>query len=1170
MADQLRHLVDDPGLAAILGQEPEVQVPEIGRAVALTALAAAGSRPVVVVVAATVADADRLAGDLATLADQLVGTPPPAGDRSSPWRHFEVERFPAWETLPFERVSPSVETMHRRLRVLRRLSMAEGEPLVVVTTVKAILQRLVPSPARPEPFRIRLGDQMGPDVLVRRLVAMGYRREYQVEHHGEVAVRGGIVDFFPPGVVDPIRVDHFGDEIDRIVHFDVFSQRSAATLAGFEIHGCREMVATETVAERAQVLATTQPWGKEQWSRLAEREFFDGMESWLPFLFDEELSLVDLLGEDASLVLLDPTRLERRAREIATEEAELARALAVTWGLDPAAGLPRLHLGPERLFLASRSVSAWSVPNPALPAVSVDAQAVPSVAGRPDHAVVMVADLLRRGCDVTIFGESNSSMSRIRGNLAEAGLVERATSGAGSGYGSLLLRVAPLSRGVILPTARLALIAESDLTGRRQAHRAVRPRSRATAGFFDDLAPGQYVVHQHHGVARYGGLVKRAIGGAERDYLLLEYRGNDKLYVPVDQMALVTPYLGGESPALSRLGGSDWQKSRSRARAAAKGAAEELVRLYRARAVTPGHAFAPDGPWQRELEESFPFTLTVDQEKALADIWADMESARPMDRLICGDVGFGKTEIALRAVFKAVQDGRQAAVLVPTTLLAQQHFVTFAERLKPYPVRVESLSRFLTSAQAREVTAGLASGAVDVVIGTHRLLGPDVRFARLGLLVVDEEQRFGVTHKEAIKTLSNGIDVLTLAATPIPRTLELALTGIRDMSTLLTPPAERQPILTYVGPYDERAVSEAIRRELLREGQVFFVHNRVEDIEQVAAGLRSLVPEARVAVAHGQMDEGTLEKVVIDFFEREYDVLVCTTIVESGIDMPTVNTLVVDRSERLGLAQLHQLRGRVGRSGQRAYAYLFHRPGAELSEEAFERLRTIGEATELGAGFKIALRDLELRGAGNLLGGDQSGHIAAVGYDLYMRMVTDAIAQEKAAVAGQAPAEPSPVVAEIKLEVPVDAYLPESYIAREDLRLEAYRALANCSSQAAVDSLVEEWRDRFGPLPADVVALTEIARLRVLAGSLGVEQISIARALGGPPGLLLARLSPVTLKASGQVRLRRLAAKAVYRDSAGELAVPVPTGRVAIETLITLLTELAGGLGDPRSQPLES
>jgi transcription-repair coupling factor (superfamily II helicase) len=578
---------------------------------------------------------------------------------------------------------------------------------------------------------------------------------------------------------------------------------------------------------------------------------------------------------------------------------------------------------------------------------------------------------------------------------------------------------------------------------------------------------------------------------------------------------------------LHRLGGADWEKTKARVRKVVREIAQELVLLYRRRITTPGHPFGVDTPWQREMEDSFPYSETPDQAKAIVEVKEDMESEHPMDRLVCGDVGFGKTEVAIRAAFKCIQDGKQAAILVPTTLLAQQHYQTFSDRFAGYPVRVEALSRFLTTAQARRVIDGLADGTIDLVIGTHKLLGADVRFKDLGLLVVDEEQRFGVTHKEAIKQLRANVDVLTLTATPIPRTLEMSLTGIRDLTLLNTPPADRQPILTYVGEYDERAVGEAIRRELLREGQVFFVHNRVQDIDDVGRRLRQLVPEARVAIAHGQMDEGTLERVVLDFWQGDYDVLVCTTIIESGIDMPTVNTLVVDRADRLGLGQLHQLRGRVGRAGQRAYAYLFFPPDRELTEEAYERLKTIGEHTELGSGFKIAMRDLEIRGAGNLLGADQSGHIAAVGYDLYVQMVSEAVAELK----GEEIREP----AVIKLELPLDAFLPPDYVSREDLRIEAYRRLAVVTSPAEVDDIATEWADRFGPPPPAAEALLRVARLRAECARLGIREVAVARDV--------ARISPIRLRTSQTVRLQRRYPRAVYKDELGQLVLPMPPAR---------------------------
>ncbi|HEY4375926.1 MAG TPA: transcription-repair coupling factor, partial [Acidimicrobiales bacterium] len=617
---------------------------------------------------------------------------------------------------------------------------------------------------------------------------------------------------------------------------------------------------------------------------------------------------------------------------------------------------------------------------------------------------------------------------------------------------------------------------------------------------------------------------------------------------PSDQIDAVRHYTGGDDPRPSKLGGGDWQKTKARVRAEVDTIAQELVVLYQKRLHTPGHAFPQDTPWQRELEDAFPFRETPDQQKAIDDVKSDMESTVPMDRLVCGDVGFGKTEVAIRAAFKAIQDGKQVAILVPTTLLATQHYQTFSDRFASYPIRVEVLSRFLTAAQAREVAEGVRLGDVDCVIGTHRLLSDDIQFKDLGLLVVDEEQRFGVTHKEQIKQLTTEVDVLTLTATPIPRTLEMSLTGIRDLTLLHTPPAERQPILTYVGEQDDRAIAEAIRRELLREGQVFFVHNRVRDIEEAAARIRDLVPEARVAVAHGQMDEGTLEKLVFDFSEGQFDVLVCTTIIESGIDMPTVNTLVVDRADLLGLGQLHQIRGRVGRSGQRAYAYLFHPRDRSLTEEAYERLKTIGEATELGSGFRIAMRDLEIRGAGSLLGTGQSGHISAVGYDLYVQMVNEAMAELKG--------EPLREPAEVKLDLPMDANLPPDYVAKEELRLEAYRRLASVTTDAEVDDIKAEWQDRYGPVPHEAEQLLEVARLRAECHRLGLREVNVTKGPGFGGPAWTARLSPLPLKTSQEIRLQRLFKGAIHKPDQEQVILPIPKTPQLAGTLVDLLRKL--------------
>jgi transcription-repair coupling factor (superfamily II helicase) len=1114
----LRH---HPALAGLAGASSAVlAVPDAARAYTIAGLAHLSDRHPVVVAMPTSTDAERLAHDLRA----FLGAD-------------EVDLFPAWETLPFERVSPGVEAMGRRLRTMWRLRDPSRMPRVLVAPVRSLVQRLGPHVEEVEPVVVARGDQVDPIDLVERLVMAGYRREPQVEHRGEVARRGSIVDVFPSTADVPVRIDLWGDEIDRLTTFSVSDQRSTGDIESVEIFGCRELIPTEEVRKRAASLVKLEPWGREQWEKLSEGATFDGMESWLPWLTSAEHVLFDLVSDSALLLLVEPRRMRDRAKDLLEEEAALAASLAQTWGAGVEREWPRLHLPFDRL-LAHTSAPAWSViPVAEGPdTTAIEARAWDPVFGDGARLTGHVSDLLGKGYRVVVAADGQGSAARLADTFRDNG-VDLPISGDAGKSGIV---VEPLERGFILPDIKLAVLVESDITGRRRAHRRPRPRRTDAAGFFDDLNPGDYVVHHQHGVARYAGMVRRAIGGADRDYLLLEYRGGDKLYIPSEQIDTVRHYTGGDSPTLSRLGGSEWQRTRSKVRAAVREIAEELVALYRTRVASPGHAFPPDTPWQHELEEAFPYIETPDQAKAIADVKADMEAPVPMDRLVCGDVGFGKTEVALRATFKAVQDGMQVAVLVPTTLLAQQHFGTFSERFAGYPVRVEVLSRFLTPGQAKKVADGVTDGTVDVVIGTHRLLSGDVKFKNLGLLVVDEEQRFGVTHKESIKKLRADVDVLTLTATPIPRTLEMSLTGIRDLTILNTAPAERQPILTYVGPYDDRAVGEAVRRELLREGQVFFVHNRVQSIERVAADLHDMVPEARIAIAHGQMDEGRLERVVLDFWEGQYDVLVCTTIIESGIDMPTVNTLVVDRADLMGLGQLHQLRGRVGRAGQRAYAYLFFPPERELTEQAYERLKTIGEHTELGSGFKIAMRDLEIRGAGNLLGANQSGHIAAVGYDLYVQMVTEAVAELKG--------EPIRPPAEVKLDIPVDAHLPPEYVPGGEQRLEAYRRLAAVTTQSEVDDVAAEWADRYGPLPPPAEALIAVARLRAECVRTGIREVTVARNV--------IRMSPVVLKLSAQIRLQRLSRDAVYKEDLNQLVVPVMRGADPVTAVLALIGQL--------------
>jgi transcription-repair coupling factor (superfamily II helicase) len=1131
-------LADEPAvLSASGGQGEAVAVGDAARPLFLAALARATARRPVVVAVPTATEAERIAHDLR----QLLGVE-------------AVELFPAWETLPFERVSPALETMGRRMRVLWRLRTLGGaggrEPLVVVAPIRALVQRLGPHVADVEPVTVEPGGRIDRDEFVAQLVEIGYRREYQVEARGEVAVRGSIVDVYPVTADHPVRIDLWGDEVERLCEFSIADQRTTHDRPAVTIFPAREILPTADVRARAAALLTEQPWGASQWERIEQGQTFDGMESWLPWLAPAEQLLPDLLGPAALVVLLEPRRLRDRAQDLLDEEAALADALSVTWDAGGAAaddGLPRLSLPFERLLSKTRAgvVPVLAAPeNPTTPHLA--ASAFDPVVGDSEALAKRLGRLRSDGYRVLLAAEGRGSADRLAQVLADegvnvdivAGVPERSplldTPGAH-------IVVAPLDRGAVVAGARLALVAEADLTGRRRVHRTPRGAKR-THDYYEGLAAGDYVVHRQHGIGRFVGMVSRTMFDLERDYLLVEFRGDEKVYVPTDQIDIVRKYTGGDTPKLSKMGGSDWQKTKSRVRDAVRDVAGELVVLYRRRLATPGHQFAPDTPWQHEVEDAFPYEETPDQLQAIIETKADMERPIPMDRLVCGDVGYGKTEVAIRATFKAVQDGMQVAVLVPTTLLASQHGQTFRERFANYPVRVEVLSRFLSTKEQNVVLRGLADGTVDVVIGTHRLISDDVKFKNLGLLIVDEEQRFGVMHKEKIKQMRTGVDALALTATPIPRTLELSLTGIRDLSLVNTPPEDRQPILTYVGPYDNRAVAEAIRRELLREGQVLYVHNRVQDIEHVAADVRELVPEARIDIAHGQMDESRLEQVVTSFWEGEFDVLVCTTIVESGLDMPTVNTLVVDRADLLGLAQLYQLRGRVGRRGQRAYAYLLHPPDRALSEEAYERLKTIGEYTDLGSGFKIALRDLEIRGAGNLLGAEQSGQIAAVGFDLYMEMVTEAV--------GELTGESTPVPLDINIDLPVDAHLPRDYISRDDVRLEAYRHLAAVTSDQDVDDVASEWADRYGPLPPPAAALLDVARLRVACLARGIREVSLQRGR--------ARFTGLDLRKSQEVRLRRLAPGATAVDGVVTVPFSGAGGKVSIaEALRVVLAEIA-------------
>lgn len=1099
-------------------------VPERSRALTAAIASHLSSNSSTIVLTPTHSEAESLAGDLTAFVDSR-----------------DVELLPAWETLPFERVSPGVETMGHRCRVQSRMSH-DDRPRIVVASVRAAIQKVLDT-ADFHSTTLVQGAEFDRDELLRRFVDGGYSREFQVEARGECAVRGSIVDIFPSTSAHPIRIEFWGDTVERLSYFSIADQRSSGTCDSIVIYPARELILNDDVKKSAGNCATTFSWAHESFLSIAEGRIFDGMESFLPFLTDDKDGFLGLIGENDNVIVCDPLACSHRMNELRDEETSLAQTLSVTWDA-PVTDAPSLFVDLDDV-LSKRTITLWPsvAPSPDVPAISGVGFDTPR--GDNEELARRLKTHAHGDTTTVLVSDSVAGISRMSNQLGEYGVTIASVDSipALTSSDSIYAVVADIEHGVICSTFGLSIITDHELAGHRHVRRTQRG-SRRSIQTYDDLAPGDYVVHHHHGVGIFEGLETKSMVGVTREYLILSFKGSDKLFVPSDQVGLVRKYIGGDKPSLNRLGGTDFEKTRRSVRSQVNLIAQELVVLYRKRLHAPGFAFSPDTSWQKEMEDLFPYELTRDQKNTIDDVKRDMELDHPMDRLVCGDVGFGKTEVALRAAFKATQDSKQVAVLVPTTLLATQHGHTFAERFSSFGLRVEVLSRFKTAKEQRLILDGLKDGTVDVVVGTHRLLSKDCEFKNLGLLVVDEEQRFGVTHKESIKKFATNVDVLTLTATPIPRTLEMSLTGIRDMSMITTPPADRQPILTYVHEYDERAVAEAIRRELLREGQVFFIHNRVRDLENVADTIRDLVPEARVVTAHGQIAENRLEKIVEDFYERKYDVLIATTIVESGLDLPAVNTLIVDRADALGLAQLYQLRGRVGRRGQRAYAYLFSPKNQALSHEAYERLKTIGEFTELGSGFKIAMRDLEIRGAGSLLGDVQSGHIAAVGFDLYCEMVTEAIDE----LNGKEREE----FHDVTIDVPGDALVPESYVAKQDHRFDIYRRLSTTKTHADVDAIKEELIDRFGPMPEVTSTLIDITHLRIACQEVGISSIVTNRGAY--------RLVGVELPQSKQIRLKRIFPGALYKPAhalgPAEIVVTLGEGKDRAQDLSALIAEL--------------
>jgi len=974
------------------------------------------------------------------------------------------------------------------------LDDASGEASVVVASATALTERVPDPELRPHGFVIDKGSTIDLDEVLDRLVACGYERVDQVEERAQFAVRGDILDIYPATEDRAVRCELFDVEVERLTWFSTFTQRSLEDAERVEVEPAAEL-------------------GPEHRVELVDDEERPDIADLLPL--ERFRDFLDLVPAGASVM-------------VAAEE-EIGPSLA-DWWADVTTSFHdeeahSLYVAPERIEAQLRErAGVW------LSALSADqphefrAQAADTAARSLPDAEPELEKLVNSGYRAVVAWSRRSEAERAAYNLAR--LRAQFLDGQAPGGPGVLFATAGLRDGFVWPQVKLAVIPEHRLLRRRRPAEHSGPRPGVMTSF-TDLRAGSAVVHEDHGIARFLGFETKTVGGVTRDYLELEYRDGDRVFVPSDQLHKLSRYVGADAkdPQLSKLGGRQWEQQKLRARRAAEALAGELINLYAERRRRSGQAFPLDSDWQREFEDAFPYRETPDQLDAIEAVKADMEEARPMDRLICGDVGYGKTEVALRAAFKAAEAGKQVMFLVPTTVLAQQHFGTFSERLRDYPFTIEVASRFRSAADVRTALAGFADGRVDILIGTHRVLSRDVRPKDLGLLIIDEEQRFGVKQKELLRQLRLKVDVLSLSATPIPRTLQMSLAGLRDISVIETPPEGRRPVRTYVGEYDEGLVKQAIERELERGGQAFYLHNRVETIDEAAVRVGALVPEARVLVAHGQMDEKRLEKVMMDFLRGKADVLVCTSIVESGLDISNANTLIADRADRLGLAQMYQIRGRVGRSRERAYAYLLYPSAAALTDEASQRLATLSDYTELGSGFKIALRDLEIRGAGNLLGAEQSGHVAAVGFDLYVSMLDQAVAA-LGGTAGDEPPEP------VRMDVPVDAYVPGDYVPYEAAKIEVHRRISGATEVAQLMVLREELEDRFGELPQPLENLIRLQDARIKLGRAG------ARNVGFSAGRM--RVSPVDLGAAGRRVLKDELPGAVFDSGRSTIAVPVP------------------------------
>ena len=1079
-------LAGEPSVAAALSsartQPVEIlHLPPAARSAVAAAAIAQEASPVLVI--ASRADrAERLA---ASLSEHLPG--------------HNVLLWPAPDALPYEQLPFDLQTSVERASILGQLIDHAARPPVVVSPPQGLMQQIMP----PQDFQhatrtIRLGDRLQQPELIAWCLEHGFELVPLVHEPGQVARRGSIVDVYPADADLPVRVDFFGDDVESIRTFDPTSQRSRDRLKELRLLPPAEVDITQLRAARSALetldFSSLRPEVATEWRRtlelMREGRTPPSLDLFAPYLGGKHATLLDHFSPESLVIIDEPAAVDLVAQQLEQKADELRSAFVANGELPAGLRSPIALWSDLRTALTERR--ALSFGDTAFAPVSelheLAVTEPPHFAGRMADAVTAVQDFLASGWSVSI---ATDQVERLTELFEDADIFPRKdrrrdvhSIAPPLPAGALEIRASDQAAGWQAPAIKLMVLADYELFGfSKSTRRAHHRRHAESAPLSSSLTPGDYVVHVDYGVGRFKGLVRMDTAGVEREYLHIEYAKGDRLYVPVDQTDRIARYSGGGlDPTLTRLGSGEWQQTRRRVRRAVREMALELVQLYARREASEAKPFGPDTVWDERLAESFPYTETRDQLAAIHAVRASMESPAPMDRLIVGDVGFGKTEVALRAAFKAVNDGRQVAILVPTTVLALQHFTTFSQRLAAFPVRVEMLSRLRSKQQQRDIIRDLQTGAVDIVIGTHRLVQDDVKFKDLGLVVIDEEQRFGVRQKEFLKKLRTDVDVISMSATPIPRTLHMALAGIRDISIIDTAPQSRLPIRTFVTPSDDQLIREVILRELDRGGQVYFVHNRVRGIERLAARLKELVPEARFAVGHGQMDEEVLEEIILGFMRKESDVLLSTTIIESGVDIPNVNTIIIDNADTLGLTQLYQLRGRVGRSSNRAYAYLLYSPNKALSEEAQERLVAIQEATELGSGMQLAMRDMEIRGAGNILGAEQSGHIAAVGYELYVRLLAQAVEEIRS---GKPFEEHGPII----LDLPITALIPQDYIQDTELRLATYRRISAITSLGALDDIRDELEDRFGEIPDEVEHLLALIALRIRVEALGIESI---------------------------------------------------------------------------------